>query len=130
METEEEKKKNAFYLAMIGDRSDGLTSANSAEFMADILGAATPQDSVTVGCPPPATRQAQDQAETSGEPVAVVEPQVRSHAHRRATDYGKWDAFVDDDSNRMASEPRDDRNASAKVQPVRSTGNVLISAPP
>ena len=94
------------------------------------LGAVTPQDSVTVGCPPPATRQAQDQAETSCEPVAVVEPQVRSHAHRRATDYGKWDAFVDDDSNRMASEPRDDRNASAKVQRVRPTGNVLISAPP
>ena len=74
------------------------------------------QDSVTVGCSPPATQQAQDQAEVSGEPVAVVEPQVRSRAHRGATDYGKWDAFVDDDSDRMASEPRDDRAASTWVR--------------
>ena len=56
------------------------------------------------------------QAEASGEPVAMVKPQVRSHAHRGATDYGKWDAFVADDSDRMASEPRDDRNASARVR--------------
>ena len=82
--------------------------------MADTLGAATPQDSVTVGCPPPATEQAQDQAEASGEPVAVVEPQVRSHAHRGATDYGEWTTTRP--SDRMASEPRDDRNASARVR--------------
>ena len=86
------EKEKSLLMAMVRGEV-GFTSANSAEFMADIL-----RDSATVGSPPPATQQAQQQA-TSGKPVAAVKPPALPHAHRGATDYGKWDTFVDDDSD-------------------------------
>lgn len=90
------EKGKSLLMAMVRGEV-GFTSANSAEFMADIL-----RDSATVGSPPPATQQAQQQAKpkASGEPVAAsVKPPALPHAHRGATDYGKWDTFVDDDSD-------------------------------
>ena len=90
------EKGKSLLMAMVRGEV-GFTSANSAEFMADIL-----RDSATVGSPPPATQQAQQQAKpkASGEPVAAsVKPPALPHAHRGATNYGKWDTFVDDDSD-------------------------------
>ena len=91
------EKGKSLLMAMVRGEV-GFTSANSAEFMADIL-----RDSATVGSPPPATQQAQQheaKPKASGEPVAAsVKPPALPHAHRGATDYGKWDTFVDDDSD-------------------------------